>query len=526
MGVKQIANNHHITTPQVMKSIIKVLTVCIVMLVALYTHAQVVDGSFGYYHDALRFSQLSMVGSARMQALGGAQVALGGDPSAALVNPAGLGFFNRSVFSFSPMYNANNVSSDFNGTGTTDYRGNFNINNIGLVIEKTTGDISQSKFKGGSIGITLHRVNDFNRNYNYEGFNNDNSIIDSFLQQADGITPSNIEGRGPVSLAYYNYLINPVPGQPGVYDSFVIGFPRQMENIETRGNQYQLNVSYGGNYDDKIYFGGGIGMNTVRYTSKKVYREDSFEFFDSNTNQWVSDDAINSLQLEESLRVNGVGINATFGLIYRPVDAFRVGFSYTTPTALALNDESESFLQTNYNNFYYAAEDTLLRTVSSESDIVVSRFTLTTPSRFSIGMAGFLGKNGFISGDVEFVNYGSAAVNSRDFSTGSDNATINNLYGSAVNFRVGAEYRIQPIMVRVGFNHMGDPMKDSGIDRSISTFSAGVGYRTRDYFLDFTVMNSRFNQAYVPYNLFDGSGPVINLAHNRTTAMVTIGFNF
>jgi hypothetical protein len=60
----------------------------------------------GYYNDALIFSQTNAFGStARIQGIGGAQVSLGGDLSSAGVNPAGLGFYNKSAFSFTPSVN-------------------------------------------------------------------------------------------------------------------------------------------------------------------------------------------------------------------------------------------------------------------------------------------------------------------------------------------------------------------------------------------------------------------------------------
>ena len=52
------------------------------------------QGPYGYYRDALIFGQNnSLYGStARIQGVGGAAVALGGDLSSITANPAGLGF--------------------------------------------------------------------------------------------------------------------------------------------------------------------------------------------------------------------------------------------------------------------------------------------------------------------------------------------------------------------------------------------------------------------------------------------------
>ena len=50
--------------------------------------------------DALRFSNTVPSGSARVQAVGGAMGSLGGDVTAAFVNPAGLAFFKTAASHF------------------------------------------------------------------------------------------------------------------------------------------------------------------------------------------------------------------------------------------------------------------------------------------------------------------------------------------------------------------------------------------------------------------------------------------
>ena len=70
------------------------------LILTLFIHSVISNaqqGPFGYYRDALIFSQSNTAfgSTARIQAIGGAQVALGGDLSSISSNPAGLGFFNR-----------------------------------------------------------------------------------------------------------------------------------------------------------------------------------------------------------------------------------------------------------------------------------------------------------------------------------------------------------------------------------------------------------------------------------------------
>lgn len=90
----------------------------------------------GYYAEALLFSQTQWNGSARIQAIGGAQAALGGDVSSISGNPAGLGFYNHSDISISPSLNFITANSSYLGSSNTSSISNFNIGNFSLVINK------------------------------------------------------------------------------------------------------------------------------------------------------------------------------------------------------------------------------------------------------------------------------------------------------------------------------------------------------------------------------------------------------
>src|SRR5687768_2153961 len=139
-----------------------------------------------YTESALLFSRNQPGGSARIQGLGGSQTALGGDYSSALSNPAGLGMYNRSEFTLSLGLSDHQTSANYLGTHSDDNRSVFNIPGISYVwnIPKQDAD----SFYGGSLGVSFSRVNDFNRSTLYQGDNENNSIIDFFIEQANGET--------------------------------------------------------------------------------------------------------------------------------------------------------------------------------------------------------------------------------------------------------------------------------------------------------------------------------------------------
>src|SRR5690606_32339643 len=129
---------------------------------------------------ARTFSQREISGTARMQGMGGISSSLGGDISSTIGNPAGLGFFNRSEFSFSPSLGIHNSDATFLGQGTNDYKTNFNFGSVGVVLNNSKNN-PQGAWRGGSFGISYTRINDFHSQINYRGSNSDYDFVQSAL---------------------------------------------------------------------------------------------------------------------------------------------------------------------------------------------------------------------------------------------------------------------------------------------------------------------------------------------------------
>src|SRR5215217_9677941 len=84
--------------------------------------------------DALRFSWYVPGGSARTQAIGGAMGSLGGDLTAAFVNPAGLAFFKTGDFIFSPVYQFQKTKATYFDRTESATTNRFVLGTTGFVI--------------------------------------------------------------------------------------------------------------------------------------------------------------------------------------------------------------------------------------------------------------------------------------------------------------------------------------------------------------------------------------------------------
>lgn len=497
----------------------------VLLCITFQANAQINPNAFGYYQDALRFSQYNQYGSARYFGLGGSGSTLGADISSTILNPAGLGFYNRNQVVFTPSFTFNNYTTTYNGQVTESDENLASFASFGAVINFNKSDLIPGGWRGGSLGITYNRISDFKKILNYSGFNGNSSIIDAMIDNAFGLFPDQLGGIEQVG--YDHYLINPFPDDQQVYTSFVDGFPNQSEYISRNGHIDQVNVSFGGNYDDKVYVGAGVGFVSSRYSYNRIY------------NEGFQNSQLQIFDIDEQLRVNGNGINANLGVILRPSQFFRIGASVTTPTWYTFSDESDAIYTSIYNDYDVSnfldengnriiQEDTVLGTLQTATPLFVSDYDLRTPFKYNVGSSVVIGKIGFITADVEFIDYSNAKVNSADFNESADNETISNIYQNTMNARLGAEIRLSVLRFRAGVARLGDPYSDTfdPTDATRMIYSAGFGVYSRGFFADLGISTTSMEERFQSYSFFDGSGPVATTQTQSVQARLSVGFNF
>ncbi|MEK6477146.1 hypothetical protein WJR50_06415 [Catalinimonas sp. 4WD22] len=513
-----------------------------------------VAGSYAQFaEDALLISRNAPVGTARMLGIGGGGVALGGDVSSAFINPAGLGFYNRSQAVITPNFQNARTNTNFLGVNSETFDNHFNVSNFGVVINNTKDDIIPADYRGGSFAITYNQTNSYNINYTFGPAENTFSLMDEFALQANDIgddadilLDNAAEGFFPryIDAAYENYLINAYPDDQ---DSYVASIPLGTEavqegRVEEMGRQSEWNFAYGGNYKDKIYFGASLGFKNFTYERTNVfdetpiyteeYQDDvaaGFPFFP--VGDQLSINYVNYVTLEETLRLDGSGINATLGFVYRPINELTLGFSYKTPTFYSLTEEYFFNLQSTVlgvqesdDSAPFDVEDNLV-----EGTTNFSEYTLSTPSKISGGFAYFFEKYGFITADVEYINYEANRFSSNEFNTGDVNTEIDEVMESVINYKFGGEFRYDIFRLRLGYAIYTDPTQyvDDNLDRDRQVLSGGVGISTPSFFADLAVVNTQYSTDFFAYQgiqYFDGG--LIQSDNNLTNVVLSVGFNF
>lgn len=483
-----------------------------------------------FSENGLLFGRTTPGGSARIQALGGTQIALGGDFSSALSNPAGLGMYNRSELTLSIGVNSKNYITDYLSTSTESTESRFSIPGFSVVLhfEPNSDSESSNGFLGGSLGIAFTRVNDLNMNYHYHGLNSETSLIDYYLDYSNNggdpiaeyefLEPDGYDYYTPTALALETGLIvaNYDGNNLDSYGSDLNPYPdetrtlTQYESYKRKGAQYQWSIAYGANFSDKLFIGGNIGITTIRYKLEQTFRESDFVFSGD-----LDYKPLDYHTLHETYDIQGSGVNLTLGLTYRPVNFLQLGAAFTTPTLSQITDNYKAGVRAQWLDSTPAS--------SEFGESLLSEYSLTTPLKLGLGIA-FISKYGLISSDVEFVNYGRARYSSEidgvDFDY--DNKEIKSTYGKSINLRTGIEFRYKIFRLRSGVNIMGGPDRYDSELGKITTYSGGVGIRVNKFFGDFALISSRTDNTRLPYS----SGPLATQKIKTTTGMITVGYAF
>lgn len=446
------------------------MLVVVIVATTSYSYAQINLPS--YAGDGLRFSQTNYGSTARFKGMGNAQIGVGGDMSSLGGNPAGLGLFTKSEFAFTPEFNSTTIDGTYLNTQTKTNKGQVNLNQIGAVFFMPTYKVKgQETTKGvvsAVVGFGYSRNNDYGLEANYGGLNNVSSVYNMF----DGD------------------------------DAFTKG-NNQSGNINRSGSVSEFNVSGALNISNQIYIGANLGLVNLRVTNDgSLFEEGTVEKY--------------NVSYYQNQETKGSGINGRFGVIVRPVEELRIGANLQTPTWFNIDD---SFSVSTDNN-------------AIDAQTWDFSYNLRTPLKGSLGASYIIGSKGLISADVDFIDYASIRFKSSDGGNIEDindnNNEVKNNYKSAINYRLGGELKVNELLsLRAGFGVNGSAYKDD-TDNLFDTkfYSAGLGYRKNNYYVDLAYQRVESNFTSSPYLLNDYKEPVLDAKNNKNNIFLTVGLRF
>lgn len=474
-------------------SIFVIVTALLSFSVGLY--AQGVD-------DALLNSQTYYEGTARSMAMGNATGALGGDITSMCINPAGLGIYRSSEFTFSTGLQYNFVVSDYYGTRENDGRFRMSIPNVGLVMG---GDVSNYKpLRYFQIGVGLTRTNDFNYRSTASGLNPSSSMVDNYLQTINSLSNLNdlldpCVNPGEFFSTNYPYDLSPA-WETYLIDRFYdtsnnsyffgsdvpAGNVWQNNSVVSKGRAEEWTFAAAGNFYDKIFVGASLGITHLKLIRTRKYKETP-NATDNSFNNWTH---------QEDLEDSANGANIKLGVIYYPAQWIRLGAAWHSWTSYTFDET-------------WSTETSA--TLKKLSPTLNQSYDFQTPQTLIGSCAFFIGQHGLITADMEYMDYGSGQFSNDEDSFIDVNNSISATLKPTFNMRLGTEWRVWQYFLRGGAAYYGSPYGFGNTYGSVKKFSLGLGYATSENtFWDFAYELTEATSAYAPYQCFVDGQNIVN----------------
>lgn len=451
------------------------LSACLLSLFMAHAHAQET-----YENTKLIDNDLN--GTARYVGMGGAMEALGADISVINSNPAGIGLFRRSSGSVSFGLVSQDGASSFKYGNKT----NASFDQAGFVYSMRDGRRTFINF-----GFNYHKSKNFDYILNAaSGLNGASQHKLSYIKalaNENNLDKTSSGWRGKFSYTsqldnlYYNTLM--MTSSDGFFYNDASRY--EFGRAET-GYIGEYNFNTSANVNDRVYLGITIGIHDVHYTGHSLYSEALVNL----NNQTAGDITVN-----DERRITGTGYNASFGIIFRPVDAspFRVGLSVTTPTWYDLKTSNYTYL---INNTKADGGGKLQGDYPNYTTGESYEFKLFTPWKFGVSLGHTVGNYLALGASYEYADYSRLDTRVNDgydvdywgdvYEHSSSDEPMNRhtreTLKAVSTFKIGAEAKVMPnLAVRAGYNYV-SPMfkkegyKDGNIDSYGSNYSSATDY--------------------------------------------------
>lgn len=453
--------------------------------------------------DALRLTEQSITGSARAQGAGGAFGAVGADLTSAYINPAGLALYRRNEALFGAGLTSFKSNTLFGGNTLTDNRTHLNLPSWGIVGTKVFSDLGKD-VQNGLVSVSfaggMNRVQSYQQNTRMSGYNAQSSLLDYFVYNANGLNANEITNQFTNGQNIYANIPGAAANYLGLIDTSntLTNYAALTDGVVNKKllQQYQEQRTGGAN---EYHFSGGANLSNTVYLGASLFIRHAYNEVDilqiENAEGSVPNYTQSSLRQEIDQR--GTGVGGKFGIIVRPIDIVKVGFAIHTPTRMHMRDEYKNTVTSQHTA--NGNPNTLVVFDPNRFDFF--EYEVISPAKFTASAAFTFSKIGFISIDVEQIDYGKMRMQSAtDFFTEPNNE-IKQTFTVARNIRLGGELKIADYYrLRAGYVFSESPYKQSnGYNLNRQSITSGIGFLIDRVFIDAAFVYSYGNQLVSPY---------------------------
>ena len=436
------------------------------------------------------YSNSSVIGTSKYDAMVGSTGALGGDFNSLNVNPAGIGVSIANELSATLAVESNKNTTAFGGKSIDSKINKTNLNNVGGIMAFQIDGSTPWKFVNIAVNYSSKSIEDYT-----ETSGNANLVYPIYDQDGALITDLAFAGH-----AYNRY-----------------------------GNQSKMSVGVGANYNNNLYFGAGLNFHNV-----VLDQYDSVAFNSSADNaREVGDKQYTPFSEASS------GFSASVGVIGKVNPHFRLGAALETPTWWRIER-----LYTEYENptdgTYREDRDLTSPMKATLSAAYVANKNFAINVDYSLGLT-----------KPKYKVYGDAETELNKFFTDNYKSMSEVKVGAeyrinALRLRGGYGFASNP------FNSMSiATISDNGVVGNSNfsnlfvakrnTIGAGIGYDFKAFFIDAAYQNvsSEYSSPFIQGSAANNSGYftnhyiiesneslVSNVKNKRDNFFITLGWKF
>ena len=479
--------------------------------------------------------------------------ALGGDITTMSTNPAGIGLYRSNDVAFTMGWFNPSSKANFNGESHNAKFSKSSFDQIGFVYSGKLGNRTTVRFL--NFGFNYRKVSNLNSNFEMgggmpggESFSQNiganmwdvGNTADDFNKVLDG-------AGNPLNNQNYSWL-SILAGQTGyVAGDRIVENPQYWDEefatwetnytgfrSENRGgiDAYDFNLAL--NIKDRVYLGFTVGVYDVDFDRYSCFYENLYN--DDITAETPT------MFLENWYRLEGSGIDAKLGIIFRPLEysPLRIGLAVHTPVWYNLSDTFEASMTMEG----FQQQDRQSRTDPASENWY--DYNLRTPWKFNLSAAYTFGQNIALDAEYEYADYSSSKFSDVDgWDLGFSNRTVKEDLKGVHNFRIGMEARVfDDISLRLGYNYASalydkaafkydDPVGTQTYVDFMNNFdthnlSLGLGLRFGGFYADMAYIYTHQKAEFHPYSnlIFRAPDPTADVTHYNNRAVVTLGYRF
>jgi hypothetical protein len=418
-----------------------------------------------FSEDALRYSGRGNGSGSRALGMGNAYIGVSDDYSASVWNPAGLAQMRRLEVMGGISSTGMSNESTFRGITKSSDISAAALDNIGFVFPFPT-------VQGSLVfAFGFNRVSDFASTVQFEGFNDQSSII-----------PTLYQSQASYDVPYNVYLTN------------TAGYSAVQKNVNQRGEVKEGGSlgqwSFAGAIDieENISLGVSLNVYSGKYDYTRNFVEEDTRNVYNNTSAGLPADSaylrFNKFYLDNFLTSELNGSNITLGLMYRS-DLFRAGIIAKGPTSIKVqetySDDGESVFDNNGGTWATSNPAKKYSTPVSNNEYGVS-----SPWSFGAGASIYLQPELLLAADVEYTDWTQIEWSDNP-GLEKKNNQLQSVFRPVTNIRIGAEFDVPytELKIRAGYMLNPSPYKNdpSAFDEKVLTGGAGL-FLQRNVVLD------------------------------------------